>query len=359
MTIDRIVTKQSETTPQAGFSLIELMISTAVFLIFMGAVYGLLRIGTIQKTTVNSQTEVLKNLRLSLNMIGRDAVNAGLGYNRVGGYMPDNLTNARMNIQADSDAWHDLLTSVIAGNNVNGNIFLLGGERTDVIAFAYRDMDFNDGNPLVLTSASDNGSTGVNVTTRANDASRARSYDLYLISDGTRNAVALATSVPSSSSIRFQTADPLGINQIYTTNSANVRSRLVRCVDYSEGCMDYAGSTVTAKKFFWVSYSVLADGTLVRTTYGNNSNGNASQQIQTQPLAYNIRNFQVRYLLSDGTVTDDPSNGGAAQENLNRVVQIEVTVSSQVSIRENGVDIEKVVELKSTFSTKNLNYDIG
>ncbi len=64
---------------EAGFSLLELMISIVVFLVFMGAVYGLLRIGNIQKSTVSTQTEIIKNVRLALNTIGRDAVNVRLG----------------------------------------------------------------------------------------------------------------------------------------------------------------------------------------------------------------------------------------------------------------------------------------
>jgi len=45
---------------EAGFSLLELMISIVIFLIFIGAVYGLLRIGNIQKSSVNIQTDIIK-----------------------------------------------------------------------------------------------------------------------------------------------------------------------------------------------------------------------------------------------------------------------------------------------------------
>lgn len=341
---------------QAGFSLVELMISIVVFLIFISAVYGLFRLGSIQKSVVNSQTEVIKNLRLSLNTIGRDAINAGLGYNRVGGYVPDNLTNARMGLPSDDNASHDLLTAVISGNNINSNNFLPANQKTDVIAFAYRDMTFNNGVPIELINAATYGSNGVTISTATNAAANAKPYDLYLISEGTRTAVALATSVPNSNTIRFETGDPLGINMLYTGSTDN-RSKLVSCASYADECMDYT-NRVTAKKVYWVSYSVLADGTLIRTTFGNNSNGAAAEQIQTQPIAYNIQNLQIKYLLTDGTVTDDPSNSGANQTQLNNVVQIDVTISSRVQVREGGVNITKVVDLSSTFSTRNLAYDI-
>lgn len=343
---------------EAGHSLVELMVSVTVFLIFISAVYGLLRLGTIEKSTVNSQTEVMKNLRLSLNILGRDAINAGLGYTRVGGYVPDNFNNLRMGLPADGNTTQDILTAVIAGNNINANNFLTGTQRTDVIAFVDRDMTFNGGSPIELINSATYGSNGVTISTVAGAAANAKPFDLYLVSDGTRTVVALATSVPDNNTIRFETgtADPLGINLPYA-GSTDSRSKLASCAVYSSECMDYT-NRVTAKKINWVSYSVLADGTLLRTTYGNNTNALASAQIQTQPIAYNIQNLQVKYLLSDGTLTDDPSNAGVDQTKLNSVVQVDVTISARVTVKEGGANITKTVDLNSTFSTRNLAYDI-
>lgn len=337
---------------EAGFSLLELLISVVIFLIFISAVYGLLRIGNIQKSATNSQTEVIKNIRLALNTIGRDGVNAGLGYSRVGGYVPDNFTNTRLGIQADADTQQDLLTAIVAGDEVNTNLALASG-KTDVITFAYRDLEFNNGEPIKLTAAADSGS-GVTITTTAGGTANSKPYDLYLISDGTRTALALATAVPGGGQTLVFTAggaDPLGINAPFT-GAADVKSKLVG--------MDY--SSATAKKVRWVSYRVTTDGVLIRNTYGNNNDVAvpiAADQIQSQPIAYNIQNLQVKYLLRDGTVSNDPSNGGTNQAMLNNVVQIDVIISARYTIQEEGLDVNKVVDLQSTFSTKNLNYDIG
>ncbi len=347
---------------EAGFSLIELLISMVVFLIFISAVYGLLRIANIQKSTVNSQTEVMVNLRVPLNMIGRDAVNAGLGYSRVGGNIPDNLTNARMGLPADTDSNQDLLTAVIAGDNVNTNNFLPVGQKTDVVAFAYRDMTFNNGNPITITGASSIGTGGVVATTQPGVAlavnNSATPFDLYLISNGTRSAVALATGRPDNNSLRFETgsADILGVNLPYT-GPINSRSLMFNCADQAVGspdpCMNYPNpSPVSAKKIIWVSYQVTPDGTLTRTTYGNNSGGTAVDQIQIQPLAYNIQNLQVRYLLRDGTSSQNPSNNGANQNVLNNVVQVEVTISARISVQESGASfLEKSVATSRLFDS--------
>ncbi len=333
---------------EAGFSLLELMISMTVFLVFIAAVYGLLRIGSIQKTTISTQADVIKNVRLSLNTIGRDAVNAGLGYTRVGGYVPDDLTNLRMGLPADpntTEDTEDLITAVVAGNDINDNLALTG-QKTDVVSFTYRDLNFNKGNPIKLVSAADFGGNGVTITTEDGATANSKPYDLYLISDGSRTALGIVTSVPGGGkTLVFEAGanDPLKMNSLFAA------SKLVN--------MSYPA--VTAKKVNWVSYRVTIDGVLTRTIFGNNSDKPASEQIQIQPVAYNIQNLQVKYLLNDGILSDDPSNGGVDQGRLNNVVQIDVTISARYSIRENGVDLNKVFDLNSTFSTKNLNYDIG
>ncbi len=360
---DKLNSVKQKTSREAGFSLVELLISSIVFLIFISAVYGLLRITNIQKSTVNSQTEVMTNLRLSLNIMGRDAVNAGLGYSRVGGTIPDNLTNTLMGLPTDTDSIQDSLTAVIAGNNINANDFLPNTERTDVVAFAYRDMAFNNGNPVTITGAAAIGTGGVILTTSPNAAFNANPsdtpFDLYLISSDSRTTVALATGRPDNNTLRFETgsvADVLGINAAYA-GAANVRSKLVNCADFGPEETDCMNYPVSAKKIFWVSYQVTQDGTLTRTVYGNNTGATAANQIQVQPLAYNIQNLQVRYLLRDGTSSENPSNNGANQNALNNVVQVEVTVSARITVQENGVNLQRLVNLKSTFSTKNLNYN--
>lgn len=344
---------------EAGFSLLEMMIAMIIFLIFMGAIYGLLRIGNIQKSSVNTQTEIIKNIRLSLNTIGRDAVNAGLGYSRVGGFVPDNLTALRMNLPNDPDTEQDLITAVISGDEINDNLALTAG-RTDAVSFAFRDLNFNNpdpvnkanGDPIKLTAVADLGGSGVSLTTAINVTGISRPYDLYLISDGSRTALGMVTGVTGGTTLEFETGDPLGINGRFGDVSADATSKLVG--------MNYASAA--AIKVNWVSYRVSEDGILLRTIYGNNNNSPApvaSEQIQIQPIAYNIQNMQIRYLLTDGTSTDDPSNDGVNQERLNDVVQIDVTISARYTTTENGVIINRVVDLNSTFSTKNLSYDIG
>jgi prepilin-type N-terminal cleavage/methylation domain-containing protein len=355
--VEKMELKQRNTKTRVmnenGFSIIELMVSMIVFLIFMGAIFGVLRIGTIQKTSASASSDVVKNARLSLNTIGRDAVNAGFGYSRIGGYAPDNILNARLGLPSDAGTAHDLVTAVIAGNDVNPNTLLPSGN-TDVVSFIFRDTSFNNGQVVKMIAAADYGGNGVQITTAAGQATLVRPYDLFLITDCCRTALAMVTSTPGGDILRFQdgAADPLGINQKFT-GTADTTSKLAG-MDYST-----TSSGTSARKVIWVKYHVASDGTLIRTTFGNNTGNPVTNQIQTQPIAFNVQNFQVKYLLRDGTVSDDPSAGGTTQENFNNVVQLDITITALVKTVENGVTLNNKTVIKSTFSTKNLSYDNG
>jgi prepilin-type N-terminal cleavage/methylation domain-containing protein len=346
----------------AGFSLLEMLIAMVVFTIIMTAIYGLLRIGNVSRNAINDRGETIKNARVAVNAVGRDVVNAGLGFSRVGGIVPDDYAADHLDTPDDSGQERDLLTGIIAGNNIRESDLSVGGQKNDVIAFAFRDLQFNNGNPLSVTRTPwtdiiDNSIVLKSVTTDA--FSICRPFDLYLIEskDG-KQAIVMATSVPDNNTIVLGIDDPLNINQEVVNLSSNDRSILIQCLSgNTSNCMDYSLG-VTAKKIYWVSFSVEADGTLVRTSYGNNSSGTAAEQIQKFPLAYGVQNFQVRYLMQDGTVSDDPSNGNTTPLKMNEVVQVEISITIQADGNENGVTSTELINVTSTFSTRNLKYDI-
>ena len=359
---------------EAGFSLLEMMIAITVFLIVMSAVYGLLRIGIISRNTINHRTESIQNSRSAINSIGKDLVNAGLGFSRVGGIVPDDFANNLLNTPKDSGPERDLLTGIIAGNNIRESDISLKGTKNDVIAFISRDLQFNGGNPLIITDApvlsiTDNSNV---LKTAANGCTACQPYDLYLVEskDG-KQAVVMATDIPDTNSIVLGRSDPLGINQKVIDSDINKTSILTKCIPGNTiNCIDYS-SGVTAKKTYWISFSVDVDGTLIRTVYGNNpgsgssgsggsgkGNSNVPEQIQKQPLAYGIQNFQVRYLMQDGTISDDPSQGNTLPMKMNEVVQVEITITVKSASDQNGVVSTELINVTSTFSTRNLKYAI-
>lgn len=359
--------EKSRISSEKGFSIVELIVAMVIFLIVIGSVYGLLQVGLIDRNRASRRSDVLKNARAAVHLIGRDALNAGLGYNRSGAIVPDNFVSTKLDLPADANTERDILPSVIGGNNLFVNTLNQDPNvRTDLISFSYRDTAFNGTNVISLTSAS--AAAGAPATVRlqtpANEARNSQPYDLYLVESDSSQIAVMATGRPSLSQIDIAPGDPLGINQPLNGSGTNV-SILQRCTDIiTENCTTYVASV---KRFFWVAYKVKPDGTLVRLIFGNNTGAGTAQQIQELPIAYNIEDFQIRYVLEDGTVSDNPSVGadGIAgtdddvPSNFNLVRQINVTIKVQATEDDEQLGRPDSITLNSTFSTRNLEYDAG
>ncbi len=344
-------------SPEAGFSLIEAIITVVIFLIIMAAIFGVLRAGNVMRNTVSDRSEIVENARTAINFLGREAVNAGLGYSRTGAVVPDDLASDLFEIPKDPGKDRDLFPAVIAGNDIRNSSLSVSGQKNDVIVFISRDLQFNNGNHVVITDFVANaGFAAPKLTTPLGACSACRKYDLYLIeSAGGKQALAMATKTDNEK-IEVDVGDPLGLNRSPFI-LAEERTILSKClVGETSNCFSYSPQA-TAKRVFMTSYSVDADGTLIRTNYGNLSGGTAAQQIQKQPLAYGVQNFQVRYLMQDGTITDDPSNGYVDQMRLNEVVQVEINITIKSETNKEGVTSTQLINLDSTFSMRNLRYD--
>lgn len=409
-TAEKLTARHSE----RGLTAVELLVSMAIFLIVVGAVYGVLKIGNLSRTSINSRSENIKNVRMAINSIGREAVNAGLGYNRIGGTVPDDFTSENFGLPADADDDDDLLTAISSGFDISESNLTKKGTKNDVVAFAFRDFQFNDGFPVIINDVQkQNG----NLVLRTPDGACAncRPYDLFLIETGDgKKAIILSTDIVGNNTIVLGD-DPLGTNygkdykgddnsgqgkghdknkiclpghygHPHCTNPPGInisvggggigigiggigigigggsgsssgktdKSTVKKCEKgKTENCLDYSTTTIVAKKIYLVNYSVSADGTLIRTTFGNNTGAGADEQIVQQPIASGVRSFKLKYLLADGTTTEDPSVANTQKERCNDIIQIEVTV---VVDAENGSS--EPISLTSTFSTRNLKYDV-
>jgi len=356
------------TPAEGGFSLVEVIVAMVVFMIVTGTIYGLLQVGLIDRNRASRRSDVLKNARAAMHLIGRDALNAGLSYNKNGAIVPDDFISTRLGLPVDNDDDRDVISSVLGGNDMFIDILNDDEDaRTDLIAFAYRDSDFNAGNVISLSDQTN--VAGANSTVRlkspAGEARNAKGFDLYLVESQSSQVAVMATALPSTSAIDFAPGDPLGINQPLDGSGNNV-SLLRKCnpPTLTENCTTYGAAI---KKFFWVAYKVKSDGTLVRMTFGNNTSGTATEQIQELPVAYNIENFQIKYVLEDGTATENPSAGddGIAgtpddqPEKFNLVRQITVTIKVQATENDEQLGKPDTITLTGTFSTRNLEYDAG
>lgn len=371
-----------------GFTLVEVVVSLVIFLIVTGTIYGLLEVGRVDRNRSSRRSDILKNARIAIHLIGRDALNAGLGYHRHGAVAPDGFLNTRFGIAADGDTNRDMITSIMVGDNrfVN-NLSINSTDRTDTVVFASRDLNFNPapaapgvlpiGEVIELTDVSfPSGSPGTPrlKAKTATGAAAAAINDLYLIESETSQAAIMATAVNGADTIDAEPTDPLGLNQ--PLNGAGSTGSVLRKCNppttddppvIDENCTTYiAGlNSATLKRFFLVSYSVTVDGTLVRTIYGNNRTGGATGQITVQPLAYNVQDLQFQYVLEDGTVTNDPvagpdnvlGTGDDDQDAVNRIRQLTVTVRVQSTEADEQTRSPEIITLNATFSTRNMDYD--
>lgn len=355
---------------ERGFSLLELMVSITLFLIVTGSIYGLLQVGRVDSSRASQRANLMKNGRLAIHLIGKDVLNAGLGYNRSGALVPDDFISKTLGTNVDTDNERDVLTGITGGNNVFINILADNpDDKTDIIAFAYRDIEFNNKDLIGITDVtSSSSSSNAVVKTQKdapNNAVNVKNYDLYLLESSTSQLAVMATGTDEKTRIDFAngTNDPLGINQKFNEPGEN-GSLLKKCTTtITEDCTTYIDdktSIYSVKRFYWVSYKVKSDGTLVRTVYGNNRTGDKTEQVQETPLASNVKDLQFKYVMSDGSVTDDPANWDTKKPtNYNLVRQILVTLKVQSDEIDQQTRKPTVITLTATFSTRNIAYDAG
>lgn len=337
---------------ESGFSIVEMIVAMVIFMVVIGTVYGLLQVGLIDRNRSSRRSDVLKNARAAVHLIGRDTLNAGLSYNKSGALVPDDFISTHLGIPVDTDSERDTLTSIIGGNNLFFNILNSDpAVRTDLIAFAYRDSNFNAGNVISLKDAGavSGAPETVRLQTTTAGATNTREFDMYLVESDSSQVAVMATGRPDLNQIDIAPGDPLNMNQPLngTGTSASLLQKCTATV--TENCTTYVASV---KRFFWVAYRVKSDGTLVRLIFGNNTGAARNEQIQEMPIAYNIEDFQIRYVLEDGTTTDQPAN-------FNLVRQITVVLKVQATENDEQLGVPETITLTSTFSTRNLEYDAG
>jgi prepilin-type N-terminal cleavage/methylation domain-containing protein len=335
---------------ESGFTLLELVISMVVFLIVTGSVFGLLQVARQSKTVVSENTGLNKNVRLALNLLGRDTYNAGYGYplrNTV--VLPDNRIATLLAIPVDVDTSRDTIAPIVAGNNITLSTYnLTPNTRTDQVTFLFKDNTFNlvggVSQPLSINAATTTSGGIDQIIPLSGSNTLCRVGDIYLVTGNTGSTLGVSTALSGTNIVQFANGDILGFNQ--TGTSGPMRSITV---------------PASIMRVLMVTYFVTADGTLTRREYANRTPVAA---FVDEPLVYGVENFQVVYVMDDGTTTNNPSAGpnGIAGDsddtpaNLAAVRQIRYTVSVR-STEMNAANQYYSNSQTSTFSTRNLGYD--
>ena len=348
-----------------GFTILELIIAMVVFLIVTGAAYSVMLVAQGGRTTVSQQVQLTKNVRLALNLIGRDTYNAGYNYPlKFSVNLPDNRISTLLALPNDMGSMPDTIPPVIAGNNTNPNTFAVPNTNTDQITFLFKDSTFNvigdvgppdkrTSTPLNVSGLSLSGgvsqatidpSSGINTSCKVND--------IFVITGGTGSSLGVVTSTPlapNTDKVLFASGDVLNFNQNGATSPI---ASLI--------------PSVSMQRITVVTYFVAADGTLMRRNYGNSADVTVLKPYVDNPLVYGVENFQIQYVLDNGTLSDNPSAGPDLmpgtddddQTRLNLVRQIRFTITVKSSeLNKTGQPVR--VTMTSTFGTRNLGYNVN
>ncbi len=339
---------------QQGMTLIEVLASMIIFMVVTGAIYGVLQVAQRSRGAVNNEVQLTKTVRLGLNLIGRDTYNAGFGYPLSSTVLlRDNRISTLLAVPADVNTSRDTVPPIIAGNNLTLNTFnQTPNIRTDQVTFLFKDSNFNPvgtgpaavSQPLNITGAANAGVDEATLTSGSNAVCRVN--DLFLIVGGNGNyTLGVATGMSGTNKVRFQTGDVLAMNN----NGAS-----------SEFLSILPASMWRVKM---VTYFVTADGILTRREYANVPPPSTAAFVD-EPLVYGVENFQIAYIMDDGTELANPSAGpdGIAgnsdddQTDLAAVRQVRVTISARTTELDARGQPVAVTET-TTFSTRNLGYD--
>lgn len=348
----------SKGTGQSGFTLLEVIVSMIIFLIVTGMIWAALGVARQSRVVVNQEVELSKTLRVGMNLLGRDTYNAGYGYPLESAVvLPDNRITALLAIPNDFDTTRDTVPPIIAGNNITLNsLNPLPNTRTDQVTLLFKDSTFNlvgtipgkeVSTPLSINAATTTG-TGIDeIVPLAGGNSKCRVNDLYLISGNTGSTLGLATALSGTNKVQFANADVLGINQ--TGASGPLRGITV---------------PATLQRVEMVTYFVTSGGVLTRRKYANAPVEIPRVAFVDEPLAYGVENFQIQYVMDNGSLSDNPSAGadgiaGNADDeeaNLQAVRQIRFTINIRSMEADQKGNLFRT-SMTSTFSTRNLGYD--
>lgn len=341
---------------EKGFTLLEVVVSMVIFMVVTGSVWGVLRVAQLSRTVVSQQVDMAKSVRMGLNIIGRDTYNAGFGYplgNTV--VLPDNRISSLLGIPNDYDTTRDTVPPIIAGNNITLNTYNTAANvYTDQVTFLFKDSTFNPvgtgtdavSTPLNINAATTTGGGIDEIVPISGSNASCRVNDIYLVSGNTGSTLGLSTALNGTSAVQFSNLDVMGLNQTGST-----------------GPLRAITLPATLQRVKMITYFVTAGGTLTRREFANVPLV-AGVAYADEPLIYNVENFQIQYVMDNGSLSDNPSagvdgiagNADDVQANLAAVRQVRFTISVRsIELKANGQPYRET--MTSTFSTRNLGYD--
>lgn len=339
--------------PQAsagGFTMVELLVSITVFLIVTSAIFGLMQVAQSGRAIVNQQAPVSKAVRFSLTMLGRDTYNAGYAYPlRNAVVLPDSRLYTLLELPPDPDSTRDNVPPIIAGNNVNiNNLNPDPSVRTDQVTFLSKDPTFNLSGPpgsQVSMPLRINAATTIDgideIVPIAGGNAACRINDLYLVTGNTGSTLAVATGLSGTDRVQFSNGDILGFN-----------------LTGPSGTLVNITTPASMQRVLMVTYFVSPEGVLTRREYANSPPPAPSQPFIDEPLVYGVEDFQVEYVMDNGSISNNPE---ILRLEAVRQIRFTITARGPDNLIRNSANVSDTdphrVTMTSTFSTRNLGYE--
>ena len=296
----------------AGFTLIELIVATAIMLAIVGATMTAMSQAIQTNQTAQQLTGMNNTLRTALDLMVRDMLQVGQGLptgrviltpsgagsvqiNLPGPPIGAGVTTTYRNLVGDTD-----MAAVTPGPGLGPTV---NGVATDMITVLAADGSFDHVRLTALTNTTMTVDPAVNITTGVNSIQPAQ---LIMLDKGTNTALVQITNVGGTQTVTFAANDSLLLNQ------AGAAAGSVGALRAAAPSPDNPAPTfisATATRIFMVSYYLDAVTTpgrprLIRRV--NNGHATTFNNNLGNVVAFDVENLQITYDLADGV--GNPSN---------------------------------------------------
>ena len=316
-------------TGQAGFTLIELIVSMGITLVVMGGTLAVLNDAYGAAESAHSVIGLNNNLRIGVDLIVRDLLQVGQG-------LPTGRTvqvpngDGALQIQrphpagSTCTAWPAGTVSIAAvtpgpacGPTVNGvPTDMVTTMAVDSVLDSVPVASFNVAGHTATISLPAQSAGGIDISN--GDADDVRAGDLLMFTKGSVSAMAYVTSVDGGQTVSFAAGDPMNLNQF--------AAALNGTVDDLATMAPTAANSARVSRIRLITYYLdnTLDATtprLIRHVGWGDPDADVNQRGQT--VAFAVENLQFTYDMVDGVnnpsnvrmVANDLTTGGACAPN--------------------------------------------
>jgi prepilin-type N-terminal cleavage/methylation domain-containing protein len=333
---------KSKLHSQSGFSLVELLIASVVFLIMMGGILSVMRVSTALSHSTEQNLNLQENVRSAINIISSELLNAGSGLTftttttgtppvTISGLPPITVPNGAF-VGPRGSALNPGTLYFITPCKNTGQTVTRDGEGNAIAAIQTDMLSFLGGmgqSAFVNQSAAGGPTANFGNTVYLENNSGFRQGQVMLFSNGAQVSLSLITGVLAGGGLQFNSGDPLGLNSAGSGGAPNPNQNAALQIQGMPPPIAYPLSSIT---YFIDSTSNPSRPMLRRVA---NSVGGATAG---SVVADSIENLQVSYLVdSDANATtpnvamnNPPPTGN--QITLTRAVTVTITGRSQIKM---------------------------